>query len=150
MQTDETAEYLDWVAPGVKVLLFNNGRTGGPRHLVRSVVDRVTRTTFTVAASDEPRFRFAHRQPNGPGFEVHQGGDWGWRRTVVPLDSEEAREQLTAGAQRKKEAAARNAVGVWQRTPTRDNRLAAIQALQGLEGLDVEPAATTTVTTSGG
>lgn len=138
----QETDHPDWVKTGAEVLLFNQGRPGAPANLVRSTVMKVTRTTFTVAAADEPRFRFTNRQFGGPGFTVRQGGrdHWGWSRVVVPLDSADAHDEVAREKRAHLEDAGRTAVEVWQRNRTRDNRLAAVRALEAIEGHDpVDP-----------
>lgn len=135
----QEADHPDWVKPGAEVVLYTSGNPGAPRNVVKTTIAKVTPTTFTVAAQDEPRFRFQSRRFTGPGFDVRQGGTWGWRRIVVPLDSEAARNEMARATRVHRESEARTAVEVWQRNRTRDNRLAAIKALGALEGFDPEP-----------
>ncbi|MGH7743281.1 MAG: hypothetical protein ACREQ5_00465 [Candidatus Dormibacteria bacterium] len=125
----QEVDHPDWVKPGAEVVLYTSGNPGAPRNVVKTTIAKVTATTFTVAAEDEPRFRFQSRRFTGPGLDVKQGGTWGWRRIVVPLDSEAARHEMARATRVHRESEARTAVAAWQWNRTRDNRLAAIKAL---------------------
>ncbi|MCA1695665.1 MAG: hypothetical protein LC749_13575 [Actinobacteria bacterium] len=130
----------DWVQVGAEVLLYTEGNPGSSRNVVKSTIARVTPTTFTVAEEDEPRFSLKHPRFDGaPGYTVRQGGEWGWRRVVVPLDSVVARQEMARARQDLLDGRARVAVDAWQRDRSRDNRLKAITALQAMEGHDLEP-----------
>lgn len=129
-------ERLDWVQVGAEVLLYTSGNPGTSRNVVKTTIAKVTATTFTVADDTEPRFSLKSREYGGLGYGVRQGGTWGWRRIVVPLDSVEARGELVRAKREHLEAVARRVVDVWQRDRSRGNRLSAIQALKDLEGHD--------------
>jgi hypothetical protein len=135
----QEVDHPDWVKPGTEVLLYSSGNPGASRNLVKTTIAKVTPTTFTVAAEGEPRFRFRSHLYGDGKYAVRQGGTWGWNRIVVPLDSRDARDELSRAKRAHREGLARIAVEEWQRSLNRDTRLAAIKALEAMEGFDAEP-----------
>jgi hypothetical protein len=116
----------DWVQPDAEVLLYTVDQYGS-RHLVKTTIKRVNTGSFTVSAQQEPRFRL-------PQCRADTDDSWHrWTRYCVPFDSDAARRELDALRKRKLVVAARYAVEVWLKNKTRDNRLAAIAALQAVE-----------------
>ncbi len=117
-------EHPDWIAEGTEVLTFNTGNSL-LTSLRKSVITKVTKTQFAIHG-DEKRFKIA----NEPGR--HDGGTWGWTKRVIPLSSDEAHgylEQRRAQHFRNKAQAACDAYSVRQ---SKENRLAAITALQAV------------------
>jgi hypothetical protein len=136
MNTDNTTTSdHTWVKKGVEVLLYNDdGRED--RGVKKTTIDKVTEHTFTVSDESEPRFRFKLKNRIDGSYFVRCGGDWGYRRIVVPLDSDKARDELKRLEIRRLNVGAKAAVDLWLRSRVRADRLRAIEALQALEGHD--------------
>ena len=121
-----TTTDTDWIKPGTEVVLYNTGGSGTSRNVRRTTIKKVAAKSFTVSAED---VRFPVDR-----LSVSQGGSWGWTRHVTPADSENARELLAEAARQAADRRARSAVDDWVRSRTKANRLAAIAALQAIEG----------------
>ncbi len=128
MTAREIPDRPAWLISGEDVLCYNVGGTTTNTNSRATRIARVASQSFTVAAEQEPRFRIGNRY-----CEVRQGGTWGWTRRVVPLDSVEAGEVLTAEDAQRRENRARAAVDDWVRKRNREARLAAIAALQAID-----------------
>lgn len=117
----------EWLVPGAEVVVFTAG-SPIPRNAKRTTIHRVAAQSFTVDGSDV-RFKLTTQ-------EYHQrSGAWGfgWTRRVVPANSIEGRRELAVESEYRLECAARDACETWTRERTRENRLAAIAALQAID-----------------
>lgn len=121
-----TAQKPTWLVPGAKVVVFNDTLPGYSRSVRVSTVNKVATKSFTV---DGEQVRFSI------GQQKHRtGSSWtSSARCVVPFDSDAARTELANARARDLTYAARDAVEKWERNRTRENRLAAIAALQAIE-----------------
>ena len=117
-------ENLDWVTPGVHVLVYSR-RADHVFSVHRTMVARVNKATFTVARETEPRFHLNSGNAQG-------GSAWDSPRRVVLWGSDEAESVLAALNIQRVAQAARNAAEVWIKNPTRANRLVAIRALEAI------------------
>lgn len=113
----------DWITPGAEVILYSIGGASQRLNVARTRIKRVATKSFTVEREHEPRFSLDRQ-------EAREGGTWGWTRHCVPADSDKAREVIAAHNRAALLSEAKAAVDEWQKRPTRDNRLAAIAALQ--------------------
>lgn len=125
----------DWIKPGAAVVLYDTAARRDSRDVVQTTIKRVAGKSFTV---DDRRgeIRFPIDR-----LRVRQGGGMlasSWTRHVVPAGSDTAREVLAEAAMQRAENAARNAVDAWERDRSRENRHAAIAALQALDEHDPE------------
>lgn len=116
----------DWIVAGAEVFVYSVGGMSGLTNSRRTRIKKVATKSFSVEADNEPRFS-VDRQ------EAREGGEWGWTRRVVPIDSATAREVLAQEHTLRVLNRARNAVDTWRRSVNRTNRLAAITALQAVE-----------------
>lgn len=116
----------DWIVAGAEVLVYSVGGRSGKTSPRRTRIKKVATKSFSVEADSEPRFNLAHQ-------EAREGGEWGWTRRVVPIDSASAREVLAQEHSSRVLNRARNAVDMWRSSVNRTNRLAAIAALQEVE-----------------
>jgi hypothetical protein len=91
-------------------------------------VGKVHKRYFTVTYPAFSDLRFSLDQ------QIHRGsGMWAVTTHVFPLDSDQARASLDAARRRELISAAKSACDSWQRNPSRERRLAAIEALQAVE-----------------
>lgn len=118
---------LDWITPGAKVVVYTEGGISRDENPTVTTIAKVAKKSFTVSKDVEPRFSVDRQE------SALQGGTWGWRRKVVPFDSDEARQMLKREQDRRRIYRARAAVEKWERMRSRENRLAAIAALQAIE-----------------
>jgi hypothetical protein len=115
-----------WVEVGAKVVLYSIGGGNQPRDVKVTTIKSVATKSFAVNAKNEPRFNLA-------SCKTYVGGPWGHTRCVVAYDSDTGRRELEAARKRRLVYEASVAVGAWRRDGTRENRLAAIAALQAVE-----------------
>lgn len=120
-------ESLDWITPGTKVVAYTEGSISRDESPTVTTIAKVAKKSFTVAEGREPRFSIDRQE------SARQGGSWGWTRKVIPFDSDEARRMLKREHDRRRIYEARVAVEKWERKRSRENRLAAIEALQAIE-----------------
>lgn len=120
-------ESADWITKGTKVVVYTEGGVSRQENPTVTTIEKVAQKSFTVSEEKEPRFSIERRE------SAMQGGAWGWRRKVIPFDSDEARRMLKREQDRLLISKARAAVEKWQRLRSRENRLAAIAALQAIE-----------------
>lgn len=117
------SELPAWIRPGTEVLCYTRSQH---RNLRRTRIAKVAKKSFTVERPEEPRFRIATQ-------DAYQGGDWGWTRCVIPLDSDKASELIEEARRARLVRLARTAADRYDQSPTRENRLAAIEALSKVE-----------------
>lgn len=115
----------DWIKPGAKVVVFTAYSRGDENPRVTTIA-KVAKKSFTVE-TDGLRYSIDQQ------LTAIQGGSWGWRRKAVPFDSDEARSLLERARHKDLIWTARMAVEMWEKKRTRENRLAAIAALQAVE-----------------
>lgn len=115
----------DWITPGAEVVTYS---TGSNRDVRRQAIEKVAKRSFTV--TDGSRFPI-------DSLQRHEGGTWGRSVHVVPADSETALEELAGAVRRRLMDDASRAVDEWVRNRTRENRLAAIVALQAIDDDEV-------------
>ena len=112
---EQVVVYTDSVTPGV---------VKAPK--VR-VIDRVAAKSFVVQGLDE-------RFDRTTWETKRRGGAWSSTRyKAVPVDSDEARALFAEQDKSRKVTEAIGAVEAWRRSRTRQNRLAAIDALRAVE-----------------
>lgn len=121
-----TMSDTDWVVAGAEVLVYSFGGQSGRTNSTCTRIKKVDTKSFSVEATNEPRFSVAYQ-------ETSEGGTLGCTRRVVPIDSDEAREVLKEEHRIRVLNRARNAVNKWSSAPRDFNRLAAIKALQEVE-----------------
>jgi hypothetical protein len=119
----------NWLVPGAEVMVYDD-KHHAP-YAVRTTVKKVATKSFSVTDDRQPRFPIKT-------LAAWMGGAWGWHRRVAPIDSDEARAALLRVDHARLMSAATLAVDTWERARTRENRLAAIAALQAVEN-DEEP-----------
>jgi hypothetical protein len=117
----------EWLIPGAKVVAYTTGGAGTMRRTVVTTVDKVTSKTFTIVG-DPGRFRIDRMS-----YETERGSVWSRTRHVVPLNSPEGQAEVVAENQRRAARRAEAACQKWRQDPTRDNRVAAIAALQAIQ-----------------
>lgn len=116
----------EWLKPGSEVVVITS-HPGAAKQTARlTTVRTVAAKSFTVTGFD-CRFNLAR-------LAGRTGGDWGSSHEVVPPASEQAHRALIAQRNRNLVNRARIAVEKWLRDGTRDRRLAAIAALEAVEG----------------
>lgn len=120
-----TATDTSWIQPGVEVVVYNNSRLNPTAR--RDRVAKVATKSFTTEKGHKGE-RFPLDRP-----ERRIGGTWGHQEYVVAADSATGRAELAKQAARNRMQRARNAVAGWERNRTRENRLAAIAALQAVD-----------------
>ena len=123
-----TAQEFDtsWIKPGTSVVIYRKNRQLSDAYPHKTTVKRVANKSFTVDWQD---IRFNTEKLESPRF----GGSFGWSYSVTPVDSELARDLLAADQVLRVAAHARTAVDRWTKTRSREDRLAAIEALQAIE-----------------
>jgi hypothetical protein len=104
----------EWLVPGAPVVVYNRGGTSTPGNPTKTKVNKVATKSFTVEGSTER-------------FQIRRS------RVVAPLDSDEARHELSEARKRKLARLAQHACEQWMRSPGEGNRIAAIEALQAVE-----------------
>lgn len=119
-------ESKDWIRPGTKVVVYTYGGVSRSESPSVTVIVKVATKSFTVEGDS---LRYSINRQESP----RQGGTWGWTRKVTPLESDEARGVLERARHERLMSRARAAVDAWDRQRTRENRLAAIVALQAVE-----------------
>lgn len=122
--TTET-ETPAWVVPGTPVLVIA-GRDG--MHLTVTSIAKVHKRYFTV-----DHYIYTDKRFSLDRQEARAGDIWTTNPVVVPVGSPRGREVLAEKRRRVLVRHAETACTKWQRDPTRDNRLAAIAALQAVE-----------------
>lgn len=116
----------DWIVPGAKVLVFSDTPPGYSRGIRTATIEKVAKKSFTVEG-EHVRFSIDRQ-------EYRPTNSWtASARCVVPLDSDEAKSEMAAAESRSRVIAARSAVKEWERNRTRENRVAAIKALQAID-----------------
>ena len=115
-----------WIKPGTPVVIYRKNRRPSEAVLHKTSIKRVAGKSFTVEWQD---IRFNTERLESPRF----GGSFGWSYGVTPAGSELARDLLAADQVLRVAAHARSAVDRWKKTRTREDRLAAIDALQAIE-----------------
>lgn len=124
-------ESTDWIVPGAKVVLYYDTYGDKPRHVKATTIAKVAKKSFTVEEPNEPRFSIETQK-------AHGGGTWhSWTRCCVPYDSEEAQREFVYVRDMRYMGVARTACETWLRSRTRENRLAAITALQRIPNDDI-------------
>lgn len=124
----------DWIRPGAPVVLYTSGSRSGHPHAVRTTVKRVAAQSFVVDDGDhEQRFRFDRMSVR---MSVRQDPPWDWTRHAAHPGSAEAVRALAEEAAYRAESTAISAVDEWRRDRTRENRRAAISALEALDWYD--------------
>lgn len=116
----------DWLVAGAKVVVFNDALPSYSRNVRVSTIAKVATKSFTVDG-ERVRFSIAKQQHHSGNAFLSQ------TRCVVPFDSDTARAELATARHRQLVFTARDAVQKWERKRTRENRLAAIAALQAIE-----------------
>lgn len=120
------AESTDWITPGAEVLVYTDAMPGYSRNVRFSTIAKVAKKSFTVEGEN---VRFSMDQQ-----EHRPRSSWtASTRRVVPRDSDKAHAEVSAARARGLTLKARAAVEKWERRRTRENRLAAIAALQAVE-----------------
>ena len=125
----ENIECPDWLVDGASVLVYSHaGHASGHAYceVHETTVKRVSTTSFTI--HDAPGARVSE-----PRIRIRGLQSVDFRRKVVPLESDEAREILARDAHDNAILRAHGAVRVWQKEGTRETRLAAINALQAID-----------------
>ncbi len=120
-----TTTDTSWIVPGAEVVVFSNDHRY-PRAR-RDRIEKIAKKSFTVE-DGQPGERYQLKDACR-----RTGGAFGYTEEVVPADSEAGQTALTDPIRRNKVGRARNAVTAWERDRTRENRLAAIAALQAVE-----------------
>lgn len=116
------AERPEWLVPGAEVVVVH-GHYG--ENVNTTTINTIAKRSFTVSGSDR-RFSIDRQE--------HRPRDvWSSTWHVYPVESDEGQEFLAAKHQRRIEREARNACDRWMRNRTRENRLAAIAALQAID-----------------
>jgi hypothetical protein len=115
----------EWLVPGVEVLVV---RGHWDERVTKTTVAKVHKRYFTVdyRMFADCRFSLDRQEHRGPGM-------WGVTRKVIPLDGDEARSLIDADRRRRLEDQARKACEQWIVSRKRDDRLAAVAALQAVE-----------------
>jgi hypothetical protein len=119
-------ESTDWIKPGEKVVTYTYGGVSRSENPSVTLIAKVAAKSFTL---ENDSLRYSIDRQESP----RQGGTWGWTRKVVPFDSDKAREVLEREKHERRMSRARATVDAWERMRTRENRLAAIAALQAVE-----------------
>jgi hypothetical protein len=117
-----------WLVKGAEVLAYTETYSDGRyRHPVITKIKKISTRSFTLEAEDEPRYSLID-------CSCTQRDSWSaGTRYVVPLTSDQARYEIRREKERSQMKLTRYAVEVWRRSPTGENRLAAIAALQAIE-----------------
>jgi len=116
-----------WIKPGTLVVIYRKHRSLSEAMPIETSIKRVAGKSFTVDWQD---IRFNTERLESPRF----GGSFGgWSYSVTPVDSELACDLLAADQVLRVAAHARSAVDQWTKTRSREDRLAAIDALQASE-----------------
>ncbi len=113
-----------WIVAGAEVLVYTPNTRDGRTDYRRTVIAKVATESFTVEATGELRFDLATQEWVSSGTYRH------YVRRVVPLDSDEARQAVATAKRHQRIYEARVACAEYDTRPTRENRLAAIAALQ--------------------
>ena len=124
-----TSQELDtsWIKPGAPVIVYVKNRRPSEGRPRETSITRVANKSFTV---EWQGIRFNIERLESPRF----GGSFGgWSYSVTPVGSELARDLLAADQVLRVAAHARSAVDRWKKTRSREDRLAAIDALQAIE-----------------
>ena len=121
----------DWPSQGARVLVWSERPPSPkPRDPYEATVDHVAGRTFTVAGLDATFNRStgrSHPVRHGPGAFATE------TFVAVDADSDRACNVLGAATRRDRDAEASRAVHAWLASRSRDNRRAAIAALQALD-----------------
>lgn len=121
MNTTDT----DWITPGAEIVVYSR-RSDGSSHPRKTTVKTRAKQSFTVEGIGD-RFKL-------DTLETKPTDGWTRRRwVVVHPDSEQARSLFDAARKADLQFKARTTVEAWQKDRTRENRLAAIEALQAVE-----------------
>ena len=116
-----------WIKPGTPVVIYRKNRRLSEAMPIETSIKRLANKSFTVDWQD---IRFNTERLESPRF----GGSFSsWTYSVTPAGSELARDLLAAGQVLRVVAHARSAVDQWTKTRSREDRLAAIEALQAIE-----------------
>lgn len=122
-----TPKCPDWLVEGAEIIVFSAtfdlSRIG---RLTCTTVKKVSTQTFSVDIANSPRFRIEER----PEHKVHEYDLT--PQFVLPLDSPEAVVIIERRQQIRLRKAAKMICELYQDEPTRENRLAAIKALQAI------------------
>lgn len=115
----------DWLKPGAEVVIWTDDYGYRVLHVKRTKVAMVAQKSFTVEGTSD-RFDVQRMATKG-------GGAWDRERHVAAVDSEKAKAVLEESRQQQLTHRAWAAVDQWNKKRTRENRLAAIAALQAVE-----------------
>jgi hypothetical protein len=115
-----------WIRTGVPVIVYTKNRQLSEARPRKTTIKRVAGKSFTV---EWQNLRFNTERLDTP----RSGGSFGWSYSVTPVGSELARDLLAADQVLQAIAHARTAVDRWTKTRSREDRLAAIAALQAIE-----------------
>ncbi|MEV8610249.1 hypothetical protein AB0383_20380 [Amycolatopsis sp. NPDC051373] len=122
-----TTETPDWIKPGTPVVVYVESHRNEDPQPRTTTIAKVAKLSFTVEGFTNARFKIADQRSR-------QGSTWSfWHYVAVPADSDEASKVKQTTARLKTGYRARDAVDAWRRDRTRENRLAAIAALQAVE-----------------
>jgi hypothetical protein len=123
----------EWLVPGVNVLVVRGHSHS--QSITRTTVEKVYKRYFTVdyRAFADLRFNLDRQEHHSPGM-------FSSSTRVVRVASDEGRKLLEVARRARLLAFARDACDQWQRTLTRESRLAAISALKAVEdGCNTDP-----------
>lgn len=120
----------DWIKPGAEIVVYSRGYSGDSHPRRTTVKTRATRS-FTVEGIPD-RFRL-------DTMETKTTGTWTSARSWVAIAPDSVKAVAMFEAQRKQSLVfgAQVAMDKWERDRTRENRLAAIAALQAVEDDEV-------------
>lgn len=118
-------ERPDWLKPGAEVVIWTDDYGLRVIGVTRTKVATVAQKSFTVEGTSD---RFDVRT-----MKSKTSGAWDRVRFLSPVGSEKAKAVLEEARHRKLTSRARTAVETWNTRRTRENRLAAIAALQAVE-----------------
>lgn len=115
----------DWLKPGAEVLIWSDDYGRDVRGVTTTTVTKVWAKTFLV---DDHADKFEIE-----GLKSRPKGTWARPTLCAPVDSDRARTVLEKLRHQNLMWDARMAVEAWGKQRTRENRLAAIAALQAIE-----------------
>ena len=115
----------DWLKPGAEVVIWTDDYGRRVLNVTHAKVAKVAQKSFTVEGTSD---RFDVQRMTAKG-----GGAWDRARHVAPVDSEKAKAVLEESRQQQLTYRASAAVDQWNKKRTRENRLAAVTALQAVE-----------------
>ena len=127
--TESTATQPDWLQPGTAVVLYTPARGMAGRSVKLTTIKAVGKQWITVDDQNEPRIRIDTLRSASQGSR----GWSSYARYLVAADSDEGRDELDRARRGNLKMRANDLARLWLREPSKENRLALIEALQAIE-----------------